>query len=178
MFAPPEARRGRYYLTDSFLRSWLAALANPVAAGAFRPLDGLLDEADRRLADAEGAGLQKLVGQVYEERSRKGLPEFPLSHRIQGYWDKADTEIDLVAVNEESRSIRFGSCKRSAKKLLADVNNFKRHVQRFLEAMPYYQSWMKQYVAVSTTLTPDQRIVLARHDVIAEDLNDLTSGLT
>jgi len=128
IFAKPEAKRSRNYLADNFLRAWLAALANPVSAIAFRPLEQLIDEADQRLADVEGASLERLAGQLYEERSRKGLNGFPLTNRIQGYWDKSDTEIDLVAVNEDDRTIRFGSCKRSANRLLSDVNNLKKHV--------------------------------------------------
>jgi AAA+ ATPase superfamily predicted ATPase len=177
VFAKPEAKRGRYYITDNFLRSWLAALANPVSAIAFRPLDELLEEADQRLADVEGGSLEKLAGQLYEERSRKGLGDFPISHRVQGFWDKADTEIDLVAVNETTKSIRFGSCKRSPTKLLSDVNNFKQHVARFLQTRPIYQGWTKQYVGISPVLDAEQRAILTGHDIIPQDLNDLTLGL-
>ncbi|MCY2968305.1 MAG: AAA family ATPase [Planctomycetota bacterium] len=177
VFAKPTAKRGRYYITDNFLRSWLAALANPVSAIAFRPLDGLIDEADQRLADVEGGSLEKLVGQLYEERSRKGIGDFPLTHRVQGFWDKADTEIDLVAVNETERSIRFGSCKRSPKKLLSDVNNFKQHVERFLQAMPNYRNWSKQYVGIAPALDAESRALLTSHDILPQDLQELTSGL-
>jgi AAA+ ATPase superfamily predicted ATPase len=177
VFAKPEAKRSRYYVTDNFLRSWLAALANPVSAIAFRPVDQLVQDADQRLEDVEGGALEKLVGQLYEERSRKGLGDFPLTQRIQGYWDRSDTEIDLVAVNEAEEIIRFGSCKRSPSKLLSDVNNFKGHVDRFLETMPKYRSWRKQYVGVSPVLDAEQRAVLTRHDVIPQDLNDLVSNL-
>ena len=109
--------------------------------------------------------------------SRNGLGDFPLTHRVQGYWDKADTEIDLVAVNETTESIRFGSCKRSPKKLLSDVNNFKQHVGRFLQTMPRYQGWTKQYVGISPVLDEEQRAILIDHDIIPQDLNDLTRGL-
>ena len=126
MFAKPEAKRSRYYVTDNFLRSWLAALANPVSAIAFRPLDELIEEADQRLTDVEGASLEKLTGHLYEERSRKRIGDFPITHRVQGFWDKADTEIDLVAVNETTQTIRFGSCKRSPN--VSPV--FRRDVQR------------------------------------------------
>ena len=177
IFSRPEAKRGRYYLTDNFLRSWLAALANPVAAIAFRPLDELINEADQRLADVEGGSLEKLVGQLYEERSRKGMGDFPITNRVQGFWDKADTEIDLVAVNEESETIRFGSCKRSPAKLLSDVNNFKQQVERFLKSMPRYQHWTKHYVGISPRLSNEQRSTLQSHDIIPQDLNDLTLGL-
>ncbi len=177
VFAKPEAKRSRYYLTDNFLRSWLAALANPVSAIAFRPLNDLIDEADQRLADVEGGALEKLTGQLYEERSRKGIGDFPITHRVQGFWDKADTEIDLVAVNEAAESIRFASCKRSPKKLLSDVNNFKQHVDRFLQTMPRYQGWTKQYVGISPVLDAEQRAILTGHDIIPQDLNDLSLGL-
>jgi hypothetical protein len=177
VFAKPEAKRSRYYVTDNFLRSWLAALANPVSAIAFRPLSELIDEADQRLADAEGHSLEKLAGQLYEERSRKGMSDFPITHRVQGFWDKAGIEIDLVAFNETTETIRFGSCKRSPSKLMADVNNFKQHVERFLKAMPKYESWNKQFVGISPTLDAAQRAFLTNHDIIPKDLNDLTSGL-
>ncbi len=177
VFATPEARRSRYYVTDNFLRAWLAALANPTAALAFRPLEGLLDEADQRLAIAEGGTLEKLVGQLYEERSRRGIGDFPLSQRIQGYWDRSNIEIDLVAVNEPDQRIRFGSCKRSPARLLADVTNFRDHVTRFLGTLRTYQSWSVEHVGIAPVLDADQRRVLARHDVIPQDLHDLTADL-
>ncbi len=177
VFARQTAKRGRYYVTDNFLRSWLAALANPVSAIAFRPVEQLVREADQRLEDVEGGALEKLTGQLYEERSRKGQGDFPLTQRIQGYWDRSDTEIDLVAVNETDEIIRFGSCKRSPSRLLSDVNNFKAHVGRFLDTMPQYRAWKVQYAGIAPLLNPEQRAVLARHDVMPQDLNDLTVDL-
>jgi len=82
-----------------------------------------------------------------------------------------------VAVNETDETIRFGSCKRLPAKLLSDVNNFKGHVARFLETMTRYQKWQVQYVGIAPALAAEQRAVLARHDVIPQDLNDLTAGL-
>ncbi len=178
MFAKPAAKRSRYYVTDNFLRSWLAALANPVSAIAFRPLDELIEEADQRLEVVEGGSLEKLAGQLYEERSRKGIGDFPITHRVQGFWDKADTEIDLVAFNESTESIRFGSCKRSPKKLMSSVNNFKQHVERFLKAMPKYEGWNKQFVGLTPELDAEHRAFLTSHDILPQDLNDLTLGLS
>ena len=105
------------------------------------------------------------------------MGDFPITNRVQGFWDNADTEIDLVAVNEESETIRFGSCKRSPAKLLSDVNNFKQHVERFLKSMPRYQHWTKHYVGISPLLSNEQRSTLQSHDIIPQDLNDLTLGL-
>jgi uncharacterized protein len=177
IFARLKTRRSRYYVADNFLRAWLAALANPVSALAFRPVEQLVQEADDRLAEVEGGALEKLAGQLYEERSRKNLGDFPLTHRIQGYWDKAGMEIDLVAVNQDNKAIRFVSCKRAPAKLVSDINNFKGHVERFLKTMPKYQGWKIQYAGVAPMLDRNQRKVLARHNVIAQDLRDLTKEL-
>ena len=122
--------------------------------------------------------MEKLAGQLYEERSRRQVGDFSLTQRIQGYWDRSDTEIDLVAVNEEAKVIRFGSCKRSPERLLSDVNNFKGHIGRFLDAMPRYREWKQEYVGIAPSLDADQRVVLTRHDVIPQDLTDLTSSLS
>lgn len=177
VFASPKERKRRYYLTDNFLHSWLAGLSNAVAAREFRPVEQLVREADARLQDVEGSALEKLAGQLYEERSRKGIGDFPLTGRIQGYWDRSDTEIDLVAINETDRRLRFGSCKRSASKLLSDVNNFHGHVARFLDTFRQYGDWQIERVGIAPRLSADEREVLKRHDVIPQDLVDLTKGL-
>jgi AAA+ ATPase superfamily predicted ATPase len=177
VFAKADARRGRYYVTDNFLAAWLAALASRVSARAFRPVDQLVSEADERLETVEGRGLEKLAGRLYEERSRRGIGDFPLTQRISGYWDKKDTEIDLVAVNHDAARIRFGSCKRSSSKLLSDIGNFKAHVERFLNENRAYQTWTVEYVGVSPRLTADERKVLERADVIPQPLDALLAGL-
>ena len=178
VFAKEEERKGRYYVTDNFLSAWLAALASRVSAKGFRPVEQLVAEADEQLAVVEGFGLEKLVGQLYEERGRRGIGDFPLSQRIRGYWDRKDTEIDLVAVNERVKRIRFGSCKRSPKKLLSDITNFKSHVDRFLNENRKYQEWTVDYVGVTVRLTEDERRVLTRADIIPQPLDELTAELT
>jgi hypothetical protein len=177
VFAKPSAKLGRYYLRDNFLRSWLAALANPVAALSFRPEAELVAQADRRLVDAEGHGLERLAGVLYEERSRKGIGDFAMTERIQGYWDRRDVEIDLVAVDEDSRRIRFGTCKRSPTKLLRDLDNCSGHIERFFEAHAGYRGWEIERVAIAPTLDPKARAAIEAKGFLAQDLGDLTAGL-
>jgi len=178
ILAPDKARQGRYYLTDNFLTAWLVAIASRVSARPFRPVDRLVEEAVSALNGLEGTALEKLAGQLYEERSRLELGDFPLTTRIRGFWDRKATEIDLVAVNETERRIRFGSCKRSPTKLLGDISNFKGHVDRFLNQHRAYRDWAIDYVGISVRLGDDERAVLTRHGVIPQSLDDLTAGLT
>ncbi len=177
VFAREKAKRGRYYLRDNFLRSWLAGLANPVSAINFRPEPILLEQADARLREAEGFGLERLVGQLYEERSRKGIGDFPLTHRIRGYWDRSGTEIDLVAVNVDDKVIRFGTCKRSASKLPPHLPAFQGHVARFLDAHPVYESWKVEKVATAPKLDAGIRAAIEDAECLPQDLSDLTDEL-
>jgi hypothetical protein len=177
VFAKPKARKGHYTIRDNFLRSWLDALAVPTAAINFRPLNTLVEQADQRLMSAEGHGLERLVGQLYEERSRLGLGDFPLSSRIQGWWDRSDTEIDLVALDENSQRLRLGSCKRSPLALVADLGRFDGHVARFLKAFPRFESWQVEKVAIAPSLSREARQAIETAGYLPQSLDELTAEL-
>lgn len=177
IFARPSARNGRFYLCDNFLRSWLMALSTPTAAIHFRPLDLLVTEADDRLKDAEGHGLERLIGTLYEERSRKGIGDFQLTERIQGYWDRQGTEIDLVALNEQDRVLRLGTCKRNADRLGPDLAQFDGHIKRFLEATPRLADWRIEKVAVAPRHTSETRAACEARGYLAQDLVGLVVHL-
>ncbi len=177
VYSKPTSKNSRYYVRDNFLRSWLAALATPAASINFRPLDEAVAEADSRLQDVEGHGLERLAGVLYEERSRKGVGDFRLSSRVQGFWDSADTEIDLVALNEEQRVVRLGTCKRSAERLEPEFTRFDGHVRRFSTSFESIRGWRVEKVAIAVEHSPQTRRVAERAGYIAQDLRDLTSGL-
>ena len=136
-----------------------------------------METADQRLFDVEGKAFEKLVGHLYEERSRKGTGDFPLSQRIKGFWDRGGTEIDLVALNETDKVIRFGSCKRSADRLAADVFSFDGHIQRFLDQFSEYMSWHIERVSIAPNVPTEIRKHLENQGRIVQDLADLTEGL-
>jgi hypothetical protein len=177
ILSAPRARKSRYYIRDNFLRAWLAALANQVAAIDFRPVDELIKKADERLRDSEGFGLERLVGALYGERSRRGVLDFNLTQRIEGYWDRSGTEIDLVAVDDMAQKIRFGSCKRSATKIRPDLDNFDGHVQRFLDAKRSYQTWTIEKAVFAPSIDDGTRGKLAKAGYLPQDLVDLTADL-
>ena len=177
IFAPPKARSGRYYICDNFLRSWLAALQRPVSAMHFSPEETLVVQADQLLADAEGAALEELAGRLYEENSRRGLGDFPLSERIQGYWDRAGVEIDLVAVSASRKSIRFGTCKRNPAKLLASIPRLKACADAFLRHHGEYAGWVTEYCAIAPEITGATADELNKAGVLCQPLSSLWMDL-
>lgn len=177
IFARPGSKTSRYYVDDNFLRTWLDAIARPVAAIHFRTEAELVAMADEGLAVSEGYGLEKLVSTLYEERSRKGLAGFRLTARIQGFWDRNGTELDLVALDEDTRTIRYGSIKRNGKNLRSSLMPTQAHIQRFLAAYPAYAHWRTQKVAIAPVLDAATRAEITASGWIPEDLADLTRDL-
>ena len=171
------AGRAGYYLTDKFLRAWLAAIAGPVAALNFRPAEQLVADAETRLHEVEGAAFEKLVGVLYEERSREAIGDFRLTAQVRGYWDRGDTEIDLVAISEEKAATRFGSCERSAAELISDLPAFDGHVERFLDQFPRYRTWRLETVPFAPHIPDDVGKSLIDRGRCVQDLTHLTVGL-
>lgn len=177
IFASPKARSGRYYLCDNFLRSWLMALQRPVSAIHFRPEEQLIIQADQLLTDAEGAALEELAGRLYEELSRKGLGDYPLSERIKGYWDRAGVEIDLVAVSESTHRLRFGTCKRNPDKLLASLPALKANATTFLAHHSSYANWQIEYCAIAPAIPEPIQFQLRAAGAIPQPLTALLAPL-
>lgn len=175
VFAKPKARSGRYYIKDNFLRAWLGALQKPVSAAAFRPMGQLVKQADQHLQEVEGHALEDLVAQIYEEHSRLGIGDFPLTDRVAGYWDRSDVEIDLVAIDEESRRIRFGTCKRNADKLVGSVDALKQSAHKFLSVQKKFTSWHVDYVAIAPAISANTRSELKKHGVEPQSISDLVN---
>lgn len=178
ILARPNARSGRYYIRDNFLRAWLHALQRPVSSVAFRPMPELIGQADERLQESEGHALEDLAAQLYEERSRRSLGDFHLSQRIHGYWDRGNVEIDLVAVDEDNRRLRLGTCKRNPARLPAAIHELRRHGERFITAHRRFEGWNIEHVGISPQIPAAVRAELAGLGAIAQDLVDLTAGLS
>jgi AAA+ ATPase superfamily predicted ATPase len=178
IFAKASSPKGRFYIRDNFLRSWLHALKATVDAMNFRPVSELVAQADQRLMEAEGHALESLAATIYEERSRKGLLGFQLSSRIEGYWDKGGTELDLVALHEPSKTLRFVSCKRSADKLCGSLAVYDGHIERFLAAMGRrFEGWCVERAGIAPTLLEEHREALRNAGYLPQDLRDLIEGL-
>src|SRR5690606_30006770 len=138
ILSKPTARKSRYYITDNFLVAWLSALKPSVDAIHFRPVQGLIERADKQLEDVEGHALELLVAKLYEERSRRSLPGLSLTARARGFWDSGSAEIDLVAIDDDNETIRFGTIKRSASKLPGSLKKLGEDANVFLKAHPRF----------------------------------------
>lgn len=177
MLARREARLGRYYLTDNFLRAWLAALAQPVQAQAFRPVEELVAEADKRLAEVEGHALEKLVAAIIEERGRRSMGDIRLTEHVRGYWDRAGVEIDFVGKNDDEKILWLGSCRRSSDKLVAAARALDGHTNRLLLGKPDLGGFRVVKLAFAPVIDNETRVSLRALGHTPIGVDELLEGL-
>lgn len=178
VFAGRAGRKGRYTITDNFLAAWLRALARNVQMARVQPVALPVGRADQLLMDYEGHAFEKMVRLLTEECSRKGVGDFLLTDLVRGYWNKADREdieIDLVALNDEDRVVRFGSCKRTATAHDGSaLGRFDQHVERFLRTSEggRLAGWRVERALYATRFDGTQRRHLEGMGYVCRDIAD------
>lgn len=178
-----KQRNARYVITDNFLSAWLAAIQRNVRLARIRPIEEAVAKADVSLQTHEGYAFEKLVRQITEECSRKGVGDFPLTELVAGYWNKADgsdIEIDMIALDETNRRIRFGSCKRSATAHDSQaLATFEEHVARFLATKTGapYRDWRIEKAVYAPIFSSFEREALGRAGMLCIDMDDFERWL-
>ncbi|MBL8433071.1 MAG: hypothetical protein J0M01_03235 [Dechloromonas sp.] len=90
-------------------------------------------------------------------------------------------EIDIVAVNEDDRRVRFGSCKRAATKHTpAALATFGQHVDDFLAtaAGRRFKGWQQERALYAPDFPDAERLALQGQGCACIDLNDYRRWLT
>jgi AAA+ ATPase superfamily predicted ATPase len=183
VFAADKSRKARYAITDNFLAAWLQALERNVQIARVRPVGDAIGRADTALQTHEGFAFEKMVRLLTQESSRKNVGDFALTELVHGYWNKpdgSDIEIDQVALDEESGTVRFGSCKRNASRHSnASLETFERHIERFMATREgrRLSNWNTQKALYSPAFSPAQRISLEAKGYLCKDLNDFATLL-
>ncbi|MET3121588.1 AAA+ ATPase superfamily predicted ATPase [Oxalobacteraceae bacterium GrIS 2.11] len=180
VFSDGKSRNARYYIADNFLQAWLAVAKPAREAARMKSLERTLELARPRLENLEGFAFEKLIRKLHEECSRKGVGDFELSSLQMGYWNRPkeavrSIEIDLVALDETNKRIRFGSCKRSSTAHTAQsLARFSQHVADFLAARDHrhLQQWSREMCLFSPVFSDGEKSHFVTQGYLARDLSD------
>jgi hypothetical protein len=180
VFSDSKSRNSRYYITDNFLKAWLAVAKPAREAARLKPIDKALVPALCRLETLEGFAFEKLIRNLHAEMSRKGKGDFELSQLRLGYWNRPrdaanSVEIDLVALDEPNKRIRFGSCKRAASAHDGTaLAKFEKHIEAFLLPREHrqLQGWQREKVLFAPEFGDAERAALSQRGYICKDLYD------
>jgi len=133
-----KSRFGRYYLSDNFLKFW------------FRYIYPNLSLIEEGVFDVNTIkqDYNTYLGEVFEEVCKQFLiinGEKIFSFTKIGKWWYKDREIDIVALNEQSKQILFCECKWSenvnAEKILKELKEKAQHVE-------WHKNERKEYYAI------------------------------
>ena len=185
VFSDSNSRNARYYITDNFLQSWLAVSKPARDSARIRPVERAIELAIARLMTLEGFTFEKLIRNLHIECSRKSRGDFELTDINMGFWNRAkdvdrSIEIDIVALNKDTKSVRFGSCKRSASAHTnASLLEFERHIEAFLLTKEGKQilGWNVQKVCFSPVFLDAERKALKSKGFMSIDLHDYSAFL-
>lgn len=173
-----KGRKARYRIGDNFLSAWLSSLSRNVQLARIRPIPEAASRAEEALKTHEGFAFEKMIRLLLEECSRKQVGDFSLTEVVRGYWNKADgsdVEIDIVAIDETSKIVRFGSCKRSQLKHSgASKDVFRKHIERFLihQIGQRFSGWTMQYALYSPYFDDGARAHHRKTGYLCVDLAD------
>ncbi len=97
-----KSRRGRYFISDNFIRFW------------FRFIYPNLSSIEEGVFNAEGIGddYNSYLGHVFEDVCREFIAaEMPISFNRIGSWWHKEEEIDIVSMDDRKKDILFVECK-------------------------------------------------------------------
>lgn len=113
---PAKSRKGLYKITDNFVRFWFQYVFPYKSELEIERYD----EVFRKIKES----FDNLEALVYENVCREILWQYQdqlFSFERVGRWWESDKEIDIVAINSESKSILFSECKCSNKQVGTNI---------------------------------------------------------
>ena len=133
-------KMGKYYLKDNFLDFWFRYIFKNKSRIEMLNKDRMAVEILKDLPVFTGKKFEKFITTHLIEMNRNDRIRFD---RIGQYWDRGETEIDIIFTNDKDKEIYFGECKLSQKRF--KISDIKEKINRFLHIHRQYadNSWKK-----------------------------------
>lgn len=161
---PEKSKKGLYFIDDNFIKFWFRFVfpnASLLELGNFEELKKKFE-----------AYFPQLVQQAYETVSRQVIREHQsklfVFERLGRYWhdgkDVENTEIDFIALNEDSDSILFGETKYTSRPL---GTNILRDLKAKAARVEWGTKQRKEYYALfGNTGFTDELVTIAKEEGI------------
>lgn len=138
-----QSRNVRYYLDDDFLSFWFRFIYKYRSAVEIGNIGYVREKIEKDYDTYSGFVLEKWFRQAYGETGEYNI--------VTNYWKKGsrgtpgeDQEIDLVAVNEEDKTIVIGEIKRNSDKINTKVLQSKAS-----GILSHHKGWNVRFVGLS-----------------------------
>jgi hypothetical protein len=114
-----KSKKGRYFLSDNFFKFWFRYVYRNMSDYEIGNYDILMKKITQDLDSLVGREFEKVAMQFFIEMNKQDV--IGLCFSKIGKWWRKDIEIDLVALNENTKEILFCECKWQNKKTGIDV---------------------------------------------------------
>ena len=121
-------KMGRYYISDNFLDFWFRYIFKNKSRIEMYNRERIAAEILEDMPAFMGKKFETFLMTYLLEMNRQGVLTFD---RLGQYWDRGETEIDIIFTNEEDREIYFGECKLSPKRF--SIETTKKKIQTFFK---------------------------------------------
>ena len=174
---PEKSRKGRYRITDHYLRFYYRFLANQRANLERGLINPVWLNIQQHLAEFVGA-------HVFEELCREYLLQLGNAGRLTfmprevgSFWGSRLPQIDVVAINEDAHRLILGECKWTGKPIeAAIVASLIERAQRVIPAP--VEKWSVTYAFFSKSgFAPDARSAAAGRQCMWVTLEQIDSAL-
>ena len=161
MFSPPNSKRGRYFLRDTFLTFWFRFIYPNMSMIELGQGDALIQSIERGINAHTGRIFEKVVAEVIAEQFK------PI--KMGSWWNRRGDEIDIVA--DLGNEVLFVECKwRNRKITWREVKD----LIRKSELVKIESSKKRKYMIVSKLgFTENLRKRMNKEDIIYWDLSDI-----
>lgn len=107
---PEKSRKGLYYISDNFIELWFKFVYLYKSELELDNINYVLDKINKNLIDNHVSFIyEKVCMEIFTNLCRNSNFDFHIS-KIGSYWNN-NTQIDVVAIDENSKKIFAGECK-------------------------------------------------------------------
>ena len=136
--AKKNNKMGRYYIGDNFLDFWFRYIFRNKSKIEIQSRERIAVEMLKDLPVFMGKKFEKMMMAFLIEMNREEKIRFD---RIGQYWDRGETEIDIIFTKDQEREICFAECKLSPRRF--NIKEIEEKIKRFLSANGKYCDWKK-----------------------------------
>jgi AAA+ ATPase superfamily predicted ATPase len=117
---PEKSKKGLYIIKDNYIEFWFKFVYPYMSYIEMDKLKYVESKIKQNIIDNH-------ISYVYEDIAQETLLEYATTEEIGfeilkiGKWWNSDTEIDIVAINDDTKDIIFGECKYTKNKVGVDV---------------------------------------------------------
>lgn len=157
---PSKSRKGLYKITDNFFKFWFQFVFPYKSELEIDRFDEVLRKLKEDFGRLESAAYEKVCGEIIWQLQDRTFP----FERAGRWWEK-NNEIDIVALNAETKNILFGECKWSNKPVGTNIYN---DLKEKTLAVDWKRGDRKEFYALfsKSGFTPDMEVLAKKEQVI------------